>query len=116
MAAQFERSPELAPQLLVTAAEYPADGELEDRIERPESRFDLHVVAHDAAAIGVVQQGALVPPDPVPPTSVAPVEGRHVIRQLAVRRPKTRSVGQPPESVWRRKNSTIRPGTTAGVG
>jgi len=60
-------SPKPATQIPVSAAEHPADGELNDRIERPESWFDLHVVADHAAATRVVQQGAFVSPDTVPP-------------------------------------------------
>ncbi|MDQ1382282.1 MAG: hypothetical protein QOJ71_3001 [Actinomycetota bacterium] len=54
--------------MLVSAAEHPADGELNDRIQRPESWFDLHVVADHAAATRVVQEGAFVSPDTVLPT------------------------------------------------
>jgi len=54
--------------VLVSAAERPADGELDDRIGHPESWFDLHVVADNAAATRMVQQGAFVSPDTVPPT------------------------------------------------
>ena len=52
----------------VSAAEHPADGELNDRISHPESWFDLDIVADHAAATRVVQQGAFVSPDTVPPT------------------------------------------------
>src|SRR2546429_6258410 len=50
-------SPKPATQILVSAAEHPADGELNDRIQHPESWFDLHIVADHAAATRVVQQG-----------------------------------------------------------
>jgi hypothetical protein len=66
--AQCELSPKLATQVLVSAAKHLADGELNDRSGHAESRFDLHVVADDAAATGMVKQAALVPPDPVRPT------------------------------------------------
>ncbi len=52
----------------MSAAEHPADGELNDRIGHPESWFDLHIVADRAAATRVVQQGAFVSPDTVPPS------------------------------------------------
>jgi hypothetical protein len=61
-------SPKPATQIPVSAAEHLADCPLNNRSEHSESWFDLHVVADDAAATGVVQQGALVPPDTVPPT------------------------------------------------
>src|SRR5205085_5211243 len=61
-------SPEPATQIPVSAAEHLADGPLDNRSEHSESWFDLHVVPDDAAATGVVQQGAFVPPDTVPPT------------------------------------------------
>jgi hypothetical protein len=48
----------------VSALEHPPDRPRDDRIGHPESRFDLHVVADDAA-IRVVKQGAFVPPDAV---------------------------------------------------
>lgn len=51
----------------MSLAEHPADCPLFDRIEHAESMFDFYRVAHDAAA-GIVQQGAFVPPDTVPPT------------------------------------------------
>ena len=57
----------LATQMLVSALEHSVDGRPDDRISYCETRFDLYVVAEDAA-IGIVQQGAFVPPDTVPPT------------------------------------------------
>ena len=51
----------------MSMAERPADRPRNDRIEHSESRLDFYRVAHDAAA-GIVQQGAFVPPDAVPPS------------------------------------------------
>ena len=61
------RSAKLALQRPMSPAERPADCPPDDRIEHSESWFDFYRVAHDAAT-GIVQQGALVPPDTVPPT------------------------------------------------
>lgn len=60
-------SPKLATQMPVSALEHSLDCPRDDRIGHSESRFHLYVVADDAA-IGIVQQGAFVPPDAVPPS------------------------------------------------
>jgi hypothetical protein len=60
-------SAKLATQVLVSALEHSAHCPADDRIGYSESRFDVYVVADDAA-IGIVQQGTFVPPDAVPPT------------------------------------------------
>jgi hypothetical protein len=60
-------SAKLATQMLVSALEHSAHCPADDRIGYSESRLDVYVVADDAA-IGIVQQGAFVPPDTVPPT------------------------------------------------
>jgi hypothetical protein len=51
----------------MSALEHSADCPPNDRIGHSESRFNLYVVADDAVA-GIVEQGAFVPPDTVPPT------------------------------------------------
>ena len=63
----LRESTEAALQRPMSLAERPADCPRFHRIEHAESVFDVYRVAHDAAA-GIVQQGAFVPPDPVPPT------------------------------------------------
>lgn len=60
-------SAKLATQMLVSALEHSPYCPADDRIGYSESRFDVYVVADDAA-IGIVQQGAFVRPDAVPPT------------------------------------------------
>src|SRR4051812_12896653 len=59
--------PKLATKMLVPALEHSAHCPRDDRVGHSESRFDLDVVADDAAT-GSIEQGAFVPPDAVPPT------------------------------------------------
>lgn len=51
----------------MSLAEHPVDCPPDNRSGHSESWFDFYRVPHDAAT-GIVQQGAFVPPDPVPPT------------------------------------------------
>jgi hypothetical protein len=60
-------SPKSAPPMLVSTLEHSGDGPLNDPIGQSESRLDLYVVADDAAT-WIVEQGAFVPPDAVPPS------------------------------------------------
>lgn len=77
-----------ALQRPMSLAEHPADCPPFDRIEHAESMFDFYRVAHDAAA-GIVQQGAFVPPDTVPPTGrglteATPVRQRDQFYSVAI--------------------------------
>jgi hypothetical protein len=72
----------------VSAAEHPADCPPNDRSGHSESWFDFYRVTHDAAT-GIVQQGAFVPPDTVPPTGrglteATPVRQRDQLNSVAV--------------------------------
>jgi hypothetical protein len=81
-------SAESAMQRPMSLAEHPPDCPLNDRSEYSESWFDFYRVAHDAAA-GIVQQGAFVPPDTVPPTGrglteATPVRQRDQLNSVAI--------------------------------
>jgi len=72
----------------MSALEHSADGPPDDRIGHSESRFDLYVVADDAAA-RIVEQCSFVPPDAVPPTGrgfakATPVWQSHQLNAVAV--------------------------------
>jgi hypothetical protein len=53
--------------MLVSTLKHPGDRPLNDPIGHSESRLNLYVVADDAAT-GIVEKGAFVPPDAVPPS------------------------------------------------
>ena len=72
----------------MSLAEHPADRPLNDRSKHSEPWFDFYGVTHDAAT-GIVQQGAFVPPDTVPPTGrglteATPVRQRDQLNSVAV--------------------------------
>ena len=72
----------------MSLAEHPVDCPPKDRIGHSESWFDFYGVTHDAAR-GIVQQGAFVPPDTVPPsarglTEATPVRQRDQLNSVAV--------------------------------
>ena len=60
-------SPESVTQPPMSTAEVRVHRPPHDRSEQSEPVLDFYGVAHDAAT-GIVQQGAFVPPDTVPPT------------------------------------------------